>query len=99
MHADFDGEEWDSFDDVILRGYLGVCGCGYPIDATNELYSILTKIKDGKQRQCCVKTGASMLMLYFLDKTEIIEHGSSVGGAWLTKKGEGLLEALNNIHK
>jgi hypothetical protein len=34
------------------------------------------------------------LMLYTLDHFDLIEHGGGIGGAWLSKKGQAVLEAL-----
>lgn len=39
--------------------------------------------------------GIVQLILYLLDSREILEHGSSIGGCWLTKLGEMYLDVLN----
>jgi hypothetical protein len=39
--------------------------------------------------------GIIQFVLYYLNKIEILEHGGSVGGSWLTEHGEIVLKALN----
>lgn len=36
-------------------------------------------------------------VLYRLDDLGLIEHGGSVGGSWLTYRGDDVLEALNEV--
>jgi len=38
--------------------------------------------------------GVFLLIQYFLTHLDFIEHGSSVGGAWLTSTGKELLEEI-----
>lgn len=42
--------------------------------------------------------GALQFILYVLDARQIVEHGSSIGGCWLTDLGEMYLEVLNAWH-
>ena len=42
--------------------------------------------------------GALQFILYMLDEYEIIEHGSSIGGCWLTELGKMYLTVLNAWH-
>ena len=41
--------------------------------------------------------GIIQFVLYYLDEVEVIEHGTSINGAWLTKKGEQILKILNKV--
>lgn len=43
--------------------------------------------------------GVLQFMLYMLDSCEIVEHGSSIGGCWLTELGKMYLTVLNAWHK
>ncbi len=45
------------------------------------------------------QSGALQFILYMLDSKEIVEHGSSIGGCWLTKLGEMYLTVLNAWHE
>ncbi|MFR2887914.1 MAG: hypothetical protein ACLTDM_06960 [Clostridium butyricum] len=38
--------------------------------------------------------GVYQIVLNVLNNANLMEHGSSIGGSWLTKKGEEFLEAL-----
>ena len=42
--------------------------------------------------------GALQFILYMLDEYEIVEHGSSIGGCWLTELGKMYLTVLNAWH-
>lgn len=42
--------------------------------------------------------GMLQLLAYVLDSYGFTEHGSSVGGCWLTKDGERLLTVLDAWH-
>ena len=42
--------------------------------------------------------GALQFILYILDARQIVEHGSSIGGCWLTELGEMYLAVLNAWH-
>lgn len=41
------------------------------------------------------QSGALQFILYMLDSKGIVEHGSSIGGCWLSKLGEMYLTVLN----
>ena len=41
--------------------------------------------------------GLIQFVLYMLDSVNFLEHGSSIGGAWLTDLGRMFLYVLNNI--
>lgn len=41
--------------------------------------------------------GIIQFVLYYLDEVEVIEHGTSINGAWVTKKGEQILKILNKV--
>lgn len=42
--------------------------------------------------------GALQFILYILDARQIVEHGSGIGGCWLTELGEMYLTVLNAWH-
>ena len=44
------------------------------------------------------KYGLIQFMMYQLDACGILEHGSSIGGAWLTELGKMFLDILNTWH-
>jgi hypothetical protein len=44
--------------------------------------------------QKAAEKGGVYFMHYWLDKEDLTEHGGSVGGAWLSEKGEEILRYL-----
>ena len=90
-------------------GDLGLCGCGLP-EYTNFVIKEILRIqsitdyntkKDGFSSLCNVNIkendnyhGLIQFVLYVLDNHGFLNHGSSVGGAWLTDKGKMYLDIL-----
>jgi hypothetical protein len=83
-----------------LRVFLGgwFCGCGNPEDAAAALLRLLNLHPLSDHRDEFEKwvpdSGLQYLLLYSLDRYELTEHGGTVGGAWLTSKGEAVRDAL-----
>lgn len=89
---------------------LGLCGCGSPED-TNEVIRLILIAQnqetwEDKQKSlnnvCNINVdenynynGLIQFVLYILDSHEFLEHGGSIGGAWLTEKGKIFLDLLN----
>lgn len=46
-----------------------------------------------------VQHGVLQFMMYVLDKEGYTDHGGSVGGCWLTKKGEMFMDVLDAWYK
>ena len=84
-----------------LRRYLAewFCGCGNPEDAAAALLRLLRlhPLYDHHEEVTTwlPDDGVRYLLLYKLDRDELTEHGGSVGGAWLTSKGEAVRDALS----
>lgn len=83
-----------------LRVFLGqwFCGCGSPEDAAAALLRLLRlhPLYENRDafKEWITDTGIEYLLLYSLDHYELTEHGGTVGGAWLTDKGEAVRKAL-----
>jgi hypothetical protein len=108
-----DGCDYDNIKDYILTGLLGFCGCGMPEEALKWLRGCLADIEhrtevEWKQsppvyqgriyaRMEPLPRGVEYLLWYWMDKLELIEHGGSVGGSWLTERGKHLLRRLEKI--
>lgn len=45
-----------------------------------------------------INEGVIQCFLNVLNNVDVLEHGSSIGGSWLTKYGEQLLEYLNELN-
>lgn len=81
---------------ICLAGWF--CGCGSPESAANALLLLLDMhpMYEGwdKLNEFTGGREDAYLLLYTLDSHDLAEHGSSVGGQWLTDKGEALLAGL-----
>lgn len=82
---------------------LGMCGCNLPDEAYNLVRDILTLAplhEESRWRLAETLTGggaAHHIILSTLDRAELIEHGSSLDGAWLTDKGTWCLAAMRGV--
>lgn len=97
-----------------FNSVLGICGCGRPEDTEEVIRQILIvqnsednfQDKQNKLSNLCDSNiendnyyGLIQFVLYILDDKEFLEHGSSISGAWLTKKGKIYLDLLNAKYK
>lgn len=82
---------------VFLQGWF--CGCGSPELAASKLQAMLSLCPFYENRaaleQMIPDAGVLELLLYTLDHFDLIEHGGSIGGSWLSDKGKQVLAALN----
>lgn len=105
-----DGWDYDNLGDYIMTGLLGFCGCGMPEEALKWLRDCLSDVEhrsnvEWKQeppvyqgrihaRMEPLPRGVEYLLWYWMDSLQLIEHGGSVGGSWLTERGTHLLRRL-----
>lgn len=91
---------------IELLKALNMCGCGNADDVLIYLYSVLTDIKYRKDSQWAVNPLRDRLVsgdmtlslaLYYLESNKLLEHDGSVGGSWLSEKGEKFLADLTDI--
>lgn len=89
---------FEAFD---LRNALGICGCGLPEKAYEEVYEMLTRARCRKK--LITARGKSQLiayqyfMAYTLNDRGFIDHGSCIDRAWLTDKGLAMIEFIELI--
>lgn len=93
-----DGCHYEKEAEALYFGQLGLCGCGCPSDIHKILIDCLSAnnnefecIVDYKKIVEIVKNNPETiaeLILHFLDSKGLTEHGSSVYGSWITKRGE-----------
>jgi hypothetical protein len=85
---------------ALFYGTLSICGCGNPEDAYALVRDVLalTPFHDNggwrKARDLIGSNGAYHLVLSQLDEAKLLEHGSSIGGSWLTGKGKHYLALM-----
>lgn len=83
---------------VFLQDHF--CGCGDPEAASATLLALLRMHPMYEpQSQAALRAlipdeGARYLLLYWMDRADLTEHGGSVNGAWLTEIGERVRDAL-----
>ena len=92
-----DGCWYESPQDYLWVGVLGGCGCGSG-NLPERAYEVLNnfgKPHMAEDRFRVYDDPANEVIAHWLDSKGLIEHGGSVGGSWLTKKGQELLELIN----
>lgn len=83
------------------------CGCGCPEDAYDLVRNILQLCplfengESGRRNGTVVQEtlggidGTFYLVLYAIDSLDLIEHGTSIGGSWLSGKGQHYLPLMS----
>jgi hypothetical protein len=101
----FDGLTYESAEDV-LGEMIGFCGCGNPFEALKYTATVLQFIKDCRTSdtfkdifEIFPSEGLGYFVLYTLDHFKLTEHGGSVGGSWLSEKGQMLLDDINELQE
>lgn len=82
---------------------LKLCGCGDPEKTYTILKETLEIFDNNNWEEKCKKQKAweekygdlAFLTLYFLNSFDLLEHGGSVGGSWLSQEGKTLVKYLN----
>lgn len=83
-YTDPTGTTWDSYEQYVTIGLCGLCGCG-----RNSIKAdIIAVLRDTEQLVEVPDTEYYELMLHLLDDKELVEHGTSVRGSWLTDRGK-----------
>jgi hypothetical protein len=82
---------------------LDLCGCGNPENAyelVRDLLALAPFYEDGRWRlaESLIGTpGACHMVLGMLEHAGLLDHGTSLRGAWLTDKGHWYLAALREV--
>lgn len=100
---------WETEDECLatdLAGYccalIGICSCGSPVEYLREVERILGQIernKAGDPNEWVFPSRADELVMQFLDSRGILEHGSSIVGAWISDDGRRVLELIRRCLK
>lgn len=81
----------------------GWCGCGSPEAPAKLVLDVLrcAPFYEPANRLSLTtllpNDGLFYFVLYMLDRADLIEHGGSVGGAWLTDRGKAVLQSLETL--
>ena len=77
------------------------CGCGMPENSAILIRDILRLLPlydhHEEFKELIQPEAAAYIILYQMDAANLIEHGGTVGGAWITPFGQSVLELLNGI--
>jgi hypothetical protein len=82
-YIDNEGVTWGSYEDYVVTGLCGLCGCA-DSDIEEDLLAILRSpdgvidIERDKYHE---------LLLHVLDNADLLEHGTSIRYSWLNEKG------------
>lgn len=84
---------------VFDRDGLRFCGCGNPDEAYALVRDLLALApffdhRPEVRNRIGGGPGVEMLVLYSLDGAGLIEHGTGIGGSWLTPKGRHYLDLM-----
>lgn len=105
MYVGPDGCHYDTIWEALWCGRIGMCGCGSPEAGFNFLRSVLavcdrrSKTEWLNASQEIAKLVASNphvaaeVLLHFLNARDLLEHGGSVAGSWLTDYGIEIVDA------
>lgn len=94
-----DGAMYDSPEMYFWTGVLGGCGCGTSDELAEMAYKLLEHFGTPHEERTFqfYKDDdhlAYEAIAHWIDHKELIEHGSSVYGSWLSEKGKELLAVL-----
>lgn len=101
---DYEDELIQSCSDFFYYEILNWCGCGRPEDAKRCIRDYLDALSNPAEKQDKLKRRFGvehvydnellLCLAYMMDAAGFTEHGSGIGGAWLTKDGEMFLACL-----
>lgn len=85
----------------ILSDDLGLCGCGIPEEAYALVRSLLSLTPFYKHLDAVdallPDAATKHIVLSVLDSAGLTEHGTTIGGSWITPKGSFLLAVLRDV--
>lgn len=94
-YIDQDGVSFDSPANWLFTGILGGCGCGSSDEIADKAVAVLEFFsREIGSRDWSFIDGENEILAHWLDSKGLLEHGSSIGGSWLSKEGEQVLKSL-----
>jgi len=86
---------------ALFYDHIVGCGCNRPETAyelVRDILNLAPFYEDGNWRTVSSligSDGAFQIVVGLLSKLDLLEHGGSMGGSWLTKKGEYVRDLVN----
>jgi hypothetical protein len=94
---DKDNCHWDNPKQWLFSGILGGCFCGYSESLSEMAFEVLDYFsKFEKDFDWFYKNKEFEVIAHWFNSKELIEHGSGIGGSWLTDYG---YQVYNTIKK
>jgi hypothetical protein len=96
-YIDQDGVSHDS-PAAYLWDILGGCGCGSADELGEKAVKVLRLFAtdtDFNLRKFIYEDTANEILAHWMDSKGLIEHGTSIGGSWLTEEGKQVWNALS----
>lgn len=99
--VDDKGAFWATPEQWLFVGVLGGCGCGSSEEFSERAVDLLkhfgTPHDERSLKEFFHGDQADFweLMAHWLDSKDLLEHGGSIYGSWLTEKGEECLKTIN----
>lgn len=98
-YVDNDGVSWDSPLEWLWVGVLGGCGCGHSDYLSEMAWKILKNFAndDFAGRLHVYDKDKYEILAHWMDDKELIEHGTGIGGSWLTDYGKKVYETILHL--
>lgn len=82
-----------------LWSILGGCGCGSSEDFARDAWMLMEYFAKphGERTLDLYEQPYLELMAQWFDSVRLIEHGTNIGGSWLSEKGEQVYEAIKAL--
>ena len=92
---------YDSPAEALYYHIMKGCGCGNGDEIALRAWEIFTEIAEKREDRYKViyKSMYNQTIAQWFDSLDLIEHGGSVGGSWLSEKGENLYKELIDYYK
>ena len=93
--VDQSGCHWDDPADWFFVDILGGCGCG-TTSVPERAVSLLEYFATDHMQRTYKMDLTDEVIAHWFDSHDLIEHGTSIYGSWLTDKGREIYEVLQS---
>lgn len=98
----------EELDELFSIEIMGLCGCGAPELCQRDIRNILRVFNgewDDRRKnlqkyfnvQSIYENSLLLFLVYMLNDKDMLEHGTSVGGSWITDLGQMYLTVLEQM--
>jgi len=96
IYEDQLGVNYESPTEWLWIGIMGGCGCGDAKDLADKALDVLRYFATPhSQRLLSIyDTPSKEVIAHWMSSLDMIEHGTGIGGGWLTPKGNEILEEI-----